>query len=342
MVLKVSFISVAPTCDSAAANLLSGANLRNMIVEAGGSDEPRERARIIQFPKQETDGNTIKLEGRSEVVDKLIKRIEEFVAHRESQVTATIDVPTEKHRSLIGRGGDAKRQLESQFKVSIDIPRQGSGETAVKITGLEADVEKAKEHIVNSTKEKPAEIVQVPRSLHQSISNGGQFFRRLRNDFHVSVDHAGQATPAKPTAAPRANGGALPLITDDAEATSDVHSWHVVDNTSNEEGDIPWVLKGSPENTEKAKKAITTALEQAKDSVTGFLVLPDPKTYRHVIGQGGSKVNSIRKQSGCKINVPRDQGEAIEVIGTKEGVEKAKDLILAAVRDGVNGSRARE
>ncbi|KUI53461.1 Vigilin 1 [Cytospora mali] len=320
-----------------------GANLRNMIVEAGGSDEPRERARIIQFPKQEADGNTIKLEGRSEVVDKLIQRIQEFVAHRESQVTTTVDVPTEKHRSLIGRGGDAKRQLESQFNVSIDIPRQGSGETAVKITGQEADVEKAKEHIVNSTKEKPAETIMVPRSLHQSISNGGLFFRRLRNDFQVTVDHAGQTPPPKPTAAPRANGGALPLITDDDEATADVHSWHIVENTSaDEEGDIPWVLKGSPENIEKAKEAITTSLEQAKDSVTGFLVLPDPKTYRHVIGQGGSKVNSIRKQSGCKINVPRDQGEAIEVIGTKEGVEKAKDLILAAVRDGVNGSRARE
>ena len=323
-------------------NYVAGANLRAMILEAGGSDEPRERARIIQFPKQEADGNTIKLEGRTEVVDKLIKQIEAFVAHRESQVTATVDVPTEKHRSLIGRGGDAKKQIESQFKVSIDIPRQGSGETAVKITGQEPDVEKAKEHIVNLTKEKPAETVQVPRSVHQAISNGGQFFRKLRNDFHVTVDHAGQTPPPKLTATPRANGGALPLITDDDVSADEVHSWNVVESISSEEGDIPWVLKGSAENIEKAKKAITTAMEQAQNNVTGYLVLPDPKTYRHVIGQGGSKVNSIRKQSGCKINVPRDQGEAIEVIGTKDGVEKAKDLILAAVRDGVSGSRARE
>lgn len=319
-----------------------GANLRDMVIKAGGSDDPRERARTIQFPKQEADGSTIKLEGRTDVVENLIKQIQDFVAFRESQVTISVDVPTEKHRSLIGRGGDKKKELESEFKVTIDIPRQGSGETAVKITGQQADVDRAKEHIASSTKEKPSETIQVPRSLHQSISNGGQFFRKLKVDYHVLVDHAGQTPPPRPTAAPRANGGALPLITDDVDSAADVHSWNVVSSVSDEEGDIPWVLKGSPENIEKAKKAIASALEQAKDNVTGYLILPDPKTYRHVIGQGGSKVNSIRKQSGCKINVPRDQGEAIEVIGTKAGVEKAKDLILAAVHDGVNGSRARE
>lgn len=313
-----------------------------MVLKAGGSDDPRERARTIQFPKQETDGNTIKLEGRTDVVDNLIKQIQDFVAHRESQVTTSVDVPIEKHRSLIGRGGDKKKELEAEFKVSIDIPRQGSGETAVKITGQQADVDKAKDHIAGLTKEKPAETIQVPRNLHQAVSNGGQFFRKLRNDFHVTVDHAGQTPPPKPSAVPRANGSSMPLITDDADASADAHSWNVVSSVSEEEGEIPWVLKGSPENTEKAKKAIISALEGAKDNVTGYLILPDPKTYRHVIGQGGSKVNSIRKQSGCKINVPRDQGEAIEVIGTKDGVEKAKDLILAAVRDGVNGSRARE
>lgn len=323
-----------------------GANIRDIVVKAGGSDDRRELARTVQFPKQEAEGNAIKVEGRKDIVDKICAQIQEIVSQRESQVTSTVEVPVEKHRSLIGRGGDAKRQLESQFNVSIDIPRQGSGQTGVKITGQSTDVEKAKEHILSSIKEQQGETIQVPRSLHHAVSNNGQIFRKLRNDHHVTVDHAGQATPPKPSPAQtRANGGALPLITDDEEATADAHSWKVVENTSAEEGDIPWVLRGSPENIEKAKKAIETALEQAKKgNVTGYLVLPDPRTYRHVIGQGGSKVNSIRKQSGCKINVPRDQAkdEAIEVIGSKEGVEKAKDLILAAVRDGVNGKPARE
>jgi polyribonucleotide nucleotidyltransferase len=265
------------------------------------------------------------------------------VSERESQITEVVDVPIEKHRTLIGRGGDAKRQLESQFNVSIDIPRQGDGKTGVKISGKQENVNKAKEHILSLVKEQEGETVQVPRSMHHNISNNGQFFRKLRNDYSVTVDHAGENLPPKSTPqSSRANGGSLPLITDEPETTADAHSWKVVDNTSGEDGDIPWVLRGSPENIEKARNALKAALEQAlRNTTTGYLVLPDTKTYRHVIGPGGSKVNTIRKQSGCRINVPRDGGkdEAIEVVGSKDGVEKAKELILAAVREGIDNKR---
>lgn len=269
-----------------------------------------------------------------------------MVAERASQVTETVDVPIEKHRSLIGRGGDAKRKLESEFSVAIDIPRQGSGQTGVKLTGKPDQVAKAKEHILTAFKEEPTETVQVPRKYHAAISNNGQFFRRLRNDLKVTVDHAGQPIPAKAkSSSARVSNGATPLITDDPEEVADAHSWNLVESTSDEEGDIPWVLKGTPENVEKAKEAIAKALEQAKKpSSTGYLILADPSTYRYVIGQGGSKVNAIRKQSGCQIQVPKDQGsdEAIEITGTKEGCEKAKDLILAAVREGVASRSSRD
>ncbi|KAI1498795.1 RNA binding effector protein Scp160 [Biscogniauxia marginata] len=315
-----------------------GSTLRDIVIKAGGPEDRRLQARTVQFPKQDADGNSIKVEGRQDIVDKIIASIQAVVSERESQVTETLEVPVEKHRSLIGRGGETKRQIESQFNVSIDIPRQGSDSTEVKIVGLPAGVEKAKEHISSIIKEQQGETLQVPRKYHHAISDNGQFFRRLRNEYKVTVDHAGQALPPKTKpASTRMNTGVLPLITDDADTTADVHSWSIVDNASSEEGDIPWVLKGNQENIEKAKKAISAALDQAKKNTsTGYLILPDPSTYRHVIGLGGSKVNAIRKQSGCKINVPRDQNrdEAIEILGSREGCEKAKDLILEAVREG--------
>jgi rRNA processing protein Krr1/Pno1 len=321
-----------------------GSTLKEIITKAGGSDNRQDPSRFVsvQFSKQESDGNTITVEGRTDVVDKVITQIQNIVSERASQVTEVIDVPLDKHRSLIGRGGDVKRSLEAQFNVSIDIPRQGSGNTGVKVVGQAPDVDKAKAHIQGLVKEQHGETVQVPRAVHHTLGNNGQLFRKLKNDHHVTVDHAGHTAPPKPSppSNTRSNGAALPLITDDADSSSEAYSWHVVENSSAEEGEIPWVLRGSPENVEKAKKVVEAALEQAKQqTATGYLVLPDPRTYRHVIGQGGSKVNLIRKQSGCKITVPRDQAkdEAIEVVGTREGVEKAKDLILAAVRDGVNG-----
>jgi rRNA processing protein Krr1/Pno1 len=249
---------------------------------------------------------------------------------------------------LIGRGGDTKKDLESKFTVSIDIPRQGSGQSGVKIAGLPANVEKAKAHILGLVKEQEGVTVQVPRKVHHTIAENGQFFRRMRNDHQVTVDHAGQKVPPKPTAPANARAnGALPLITDDADATDSLFSWTVV-NTADSAGDgeIPWILRGPTENVAKAKATLLAAIDQAaKNSHAGYLVLPDPQTYRYVIGQGGSKVNSIRKATGCKITVPRDQAkdEAIEILGSAEGVEKAKELVLNAVKEGgsgPNGNRA--
>ena len=313
------------------------------MIRAGVPDERREISRAVQFPKQESDGNTIKLEGRKEVVDKIAAAILETVAQRESQVTEVVDVPTSQHRVLIGRGGDARRGLESQFRVTIDIPRQGDGKTGVKVSGQPEDVKSAVAHIQTLLQEQQGETMQVPRALHHTISNKGQLFKTLRQNFQVTVDHAGQTPPPKPSgsAAPApADTGALPLITDDA--SPDSHSWTVASSngSSAESGEIAWVLRGSTEGVARARKAIESALEQAsKQDTTGYLVLPDPRTYRFVIGQGGRTVNSIRRQSGCKIDVPRDQapGEAIEITGSSQGVEMAKNLILAAVREGQSG-----
>lgn len=323
--------------------MCEGSTLRDIIIKAGGPEDRRLQARFVQFPKQENDGNTITVEGRSDIVDKIVASIEAAVSERASQVTETIEVPVEKHRTLIGRGGESKRKLEADLSVSIDIPRQGSGQTGVKIAGKPADVEKAKEYISSLVKEQQGETIQVPRKHHNAISENGLFFRKLRNDYKVTVDHAGHSTPPKSKpGATRANNGPTPLITDDPDQTAEAHSWTVVQNASTEEGDIPWVLKGNPENIERAKKAITTALEQAeKNTATGYLTLPDNSVYRFIIGQSGAKVTSIRKQSGCKITVPRDSNsdEPIEISGSD--VELAKELILEAVREGL-ASRQRD
>lgn len=248
---------------------------------------------------------------------------------------------------LIGRGGEVRRALESQFNIGLDIPKlsqQGPTRSQVKVSGQPADVEKAKTHILDLVKDQEGEALQVPRKYHQAVSDNGQFFKRLRNDHKVTVDHAGHQAPKRSAASPRAqvNGSAsLPLITDDQDSI-DNHSWEVVDGGENvEEGDIPWVLRGSPESVAKARAMLEKAIEQAKSQQSqsiGYLVLPDPKTYRFIIGQGGSQINAIRKETGCRITVPRDQsqGSAIEIVGAKEGVERARDIILDVVQ---NGSR---
>lgn len=317
--------------------------MRNIIVQAGGPEETRLHNRMVRFPKTDAEGNNIRVEGQKTVVDKICAAIEALVKQQESQTTEIVEVKPEKHRLLIGRGGETRRQLEQQFHVSINIPRQsetGPQRSQVRVAGQPGDVEKAKAHILEVTKEQEGEIVQIPRQFHHVIADNGQFFRRLRNDHKVTVDHGGQRPPPKPTApAPsRANGAAMPLITDDPAASAGSHSWeeHTL-NASAEDGEIPWILAGpSPEALQAARAKLDAALEDAKNQDTiGFLILPDPRAYRHVIGPGGSEINRIRKKTGTKIQVPRDQnkGEAIEIQGNKAGVQEAKDIILEIVQN---------
>jgi rRNA processing protein Krr1/Pno1 len=298
---------------------------------------------MVRFPKADSTESTIRLEGNGKIVDNIIAAIEQFVKEREDQVTEVLDVPTAQHRMLIGRGGDTRRGIESKFNVTLDIPKQGSGRTDVKLKGPSNAVAEAKEHVQDMLKEQHAETVEVPSHLHHIVADNGMIFRRLRNDHQVTVDHAGRAVPTRATDETRgASNDAMPLITD--EPDMDAHSWNVVDNSAPADADatpFPWVLTGSPENVAKARAVIEKAISSAtQQSATGYLILPDPKTYRFVVGQGGSQINAIRKKTGCRINVPKDQarGEAIEIRGSSTGLEEAKDMILEAVQNGLNGS----
>ena len=274
------------------------------------------------------------------MVDKICSAIEAMVQDQDSQSTEIVEVRPDKHRLLIGHGGEIRRKLEKSFGVTINVPRQhetGPQRSQVRISGPADKVALAKAHIVEITKDGHSETIDVPRKLHHSVSDNGQFFRRLRAEHKVTVDHAGHTLPNK-AAAPtpsRANGTA-PLITDDPTGETDNHSFEIHELVSSaEEGTIPWNLSGpSLEAVEAARakleKAVTLAGEH--DSM-GFLILPDPRAYRIVIGPSGSNINAIRKQTGTRIQVPRDQnkGEAIEIVGSKNRVEEAKDAILEVV-----------
>lgn len=282
------------------------------------------------------------MEGTESSVAAIVAAIENFVSQRENQVVDTLDVPVEKHRKLIGRGGETRRNLEEQFHVSVDIPKNGSGHTTVQISGARDDVSNAKARISEMVKEAAGETILVPISVHHTIARNGDVFRRLRNDYKVTVDHGGQKPPRRPEAAmppTRANGTA-PLITD--EPDNDAHSWQMVepDVANGDVGTIPWILVGeSPGTVASAKAYVETALAAAmKPTATGYLILPDPKSHRHVIGAGGRTINAIRRKTGCDIQVPKAASgigeEAIVIVGEKAGCEEAKNMILDVVRDG--------
>ncbi|KAJ4349631.1 uncharacterized protein N0V89_008247 [Didymosphaeria variabile] len=332
----------------------SGSNIRSIVTAAGGPDNSRELARMVRFPRPETDESVIRVEGPKNVVEKIVASLQAQAETLEKQVTENVEISPDKHRLLIGRGGETRRSLEEKFAIQLDVPKQtttGAARSQVKISGEPAQVQQAKEHILDLVKGQEGETIQVPRHLHHAISDNGQFFRRLRNEHKVTVDHAGQQVPPRPSQeqggkARKGTNGALPLITDDTTGGADAHSWEIVENNPAAEGDtsatIPWILRGPADNILKARQVLEKAIEAAsKPSAHGYLILPDPRSYRLVVGAGGSTINSIRKKTGTKVQVPRDQAkdEAIEIVGSKQGCEEARDMILDIVSRGGNAGQ---
>lgn len=309
---------------------------------------------MVQFPKVDSSNSSIRVEGKQQVVEKIIEAIESFVQLRDNQTTETIEVAPEKHGVLIGRRGETRKSIESDHNITIQIPSTsttGPARSRIQITGMAEDVEKAKARILGMVKEQEGETLNIPVRLHHAVADtNGNIFQSLKRDLRVTVDHAGQTRPHRPQVSRPtfANAGAkkanLPLITDTAGASSEPGMdaqedsyWEMVDavpNASADESAIPWILRGpDAEAISRARQQIEAALAAAEESVTGYLVLPDPKTYRFVIGQGGSTVNSIRRATGCKIDVPKAGGgkDAIEITGSRSQVEEAKEMVLEAV-----------
>lgn len=316
-----------------------GSNIRDIVQKAGGSENSADH---VKFPARGETSNTITVKGSQDVVDKIIKQIEDLVNEKDNQVNETVDVPIKLHRNLIGAQGANRKELEAKFGVGMNVPRQNSNETGVKLTGPPENVQKAKEHLLAMTETQKGETVNVPRKFHHVVAQNGATFGEFTR-MGVRVDHAGQKPPPRPKAGASKSNGDLPLITDQADGTS-AHSWEIVSLTSDEEGEIVWNLLTTRDAKEgavdKAKARIEELLQQAEQPrFAGFLTLPDPSLHKRIIGSAGKTINGMRNATSCDIQVPRpnDKTDAITITGSEEGVLQAKDMILDIIEGG-NGN----
>jgi KH domain len=168
--------------------------------------------------------------------------------------------------------------------------------------------------------------VQVPRRLHHRVTNDGRTKNELRRRFQVHVSHDGADIPRLvPT------NGTLGRIDEDEEQ----YPWHVVkapEDSSDES--IPWKLRGQESNLQKAKRFLDDIIQSVGKlgNWTGNLGVP-PEHHHLVIGTGGQRISQIRQETDCTVDVPRrgDGNDVIVIRGTRDGIEKAKDMILESV-----------
>ena len=106
---------------------------------------------MIRFPKTDADGNTIRVEGQKSIVDKICASIEAMVSDQESQTTDIAEVKPDKHRLLIGRGGETIKDLQERSGCHVNIlgeSKSVSGLRPVNLIGSPEAVRVAKDLIL--------------------------------------------------------------------------------------------------------------------------------------------------------------------------------------------------
>ncbi|CDK27614.1 unnamed protein product [Kuraishia capsulata CBS 1993] len=131
----------------------NGSVRKEIIRKAGGGDAIAPRWReYMQIPEKSSGKSEIVCSGKDEVVKSIIAQIEKIVHDLENVITEEVVVPKQRHGRIIGAGGSTRRDICSEFGVTIDIPKLNVESDVVKVTGSPESVEKAKAKIVSLVK----------------------------------------------------------------------------------------------------------------------------------------------------------------------------------------------
>jgi len=87
-------------------------------------------------------------------------------------------------------------------------------------------------------------------------------------------------------------------------------------------------LEGPPEEVERVRSQIQLAIDELKNKNTTYLEVDiDPQYYKQLIGKNQTRLLEMQEQTGCDIKFPFDDGRLVKLMGTKENVEKARQLL---------------
>lgn len=310
----------------------NGSVMKRIISESGGDDVPRSRYfKLLTIPNAGSGSDVVTSQGDKEIVEKIIKRVQDLVSKKIDSKVFELELPKEKHRLIVGPYGTVRHALQDEFDVMVEVPRPNDPSTIIKLTGLPENVEQLKTKIAEITKDDWNISIDIPERYHPLVSERGAIFKNLAKEFDVEVRHGNltrRAAMLSSKAVPSPSESAFPEGNEKSKFT-------IVSYDEDHEGDavIPWRLKGSTENVEKAAKVIQKRLLNAEnaDSVGWFYSL-NPSSFFKVVGSQGVKINKIRDDTDTFITVPRSNDKNpnfIYLVGAEANLNAAKEAIEA-------------
>ncbi|KAM8898094.1 vigilin isoform 2-T2 [Spinachia spinachia] len=217
-------------------------------------------------------------------------------------VTQDVEVSYELHRYIIGQKGSGIRKMMEEYEVNIWVPQPEKQLDGIKVTGLAANVERARRGLLDRVKELLAEqadralrsfkaTVSVDPKFHPKIiGRKGAVISQIRKDHDVSIQFPDKV---------------------------------------NEQQDLI-VVSGYERNVEEASAAIRQLVTEWQEMVSQDVHL-DPRTHARIIGARGKAIRKLMEEFKVDIRFPQpgsDEPDKVAVTGLPETVDNAIDHLL--------------
>uniref|UniRef100_A0AAQ4QPW9 Vigilin n=1 Tax=Gasterosteus aculeatus aculeatus TaxID=481459 RepID=A0AAQ4QPW9_GASAC len=219
-------------------------------------------------------------------------------------ITEDVEVSYELHRYIIGQKGSGIRKMMEEYEVNIWVPQPEKQLDGIKVTGLTANVERAKQGLLDRVKELQAEqadralrsfkvTMSVDPKFHPKIiGRKGAVISQIRKDHDVSIQFPDKG---------------------DEQQVCDLI-----------------VVSGYERNVEEASAAIRQLVAEWQEMVSQDVHL-DPRTHARIIGARGKAIRKLMEEFKVDIRFPQpgsDEPDKVAVTGLPETVDKAIDHLL--------------
>uniref|UniRef100_A0A8D1HEH7 Vigilin n=1 Tax=Sus scrofa TaxID=9823 RepID=A0A8D1HEH7_PIG len=268
-------------------------------VQENGDDPGEGRDGKEAEPGSPRRCDIITISGRKEKCEAAKEALEALVP-----VTIEVEVPLDLHRYIIGQKGSGIRRMMDEFEVNIHVPAPELQSGVIAITGLAANLDRAKAGLLERVKELQAE----------------QEDRALRS-FKLSVT-------VDPKYHPKIIGRKGAVITQ-IRLEHDVN----IQFPDKDDGSQPQdhiTITGYEKNTEAARDAILKIVGELEQMVSEDVPL-DHRVHARIIGARGKAIRKIMDEFKVDIRFPQSGApdpNCVTVTGLPENVEEAIDHIL--------------
>ncbi|CAF3361315.1 unnamed protein product [Rotaria socialis] len=313
----------------------------------------------IAVPRQESQSDGIVISGAKDNVKLCEQKILELYHIQENKGYERLSIPYLYHPWIRHQ---LVEELRRQLNVTIDLPPLIKQTDEISIRGEREPVEKAKTTIMQFFQSLEGKIMtfplEIPCEQHRFIlGKKGAGLKEIfdKTNVVVRIPNQEENLPIIQVIGETSRiGEAITMIYKMANALTAVrinapHWMHSVVK-GERSGNLDIIKKshpdvriffrddhiaveGPPEEVELVRGQIQTVIDDLRNNNTTYLEMDiDPNYYKQLIGKNQIRLTEMQEQTGCDIKFPFDESRVVKLMGTKESVDKARQVLLERVQ----------